>query len=188
MGELARRLTIARRLVLALLLAAGAACAPAKAPPEARTESAATAAVAPPAITPAPDAENAATDTATIVVRGPTLVAFLPSNTKARVDADSTGSGISTAVDDLMYYLGDASDSLAARGVTIHVKIADTLSLATTGPGARRWRWAPARDSSEIGYYLVSPDRPAHVLYGVQMNERLLDAVARHLGAGAVGR
>ena len=183
-----RFVTIARVLALTFAVATGAACAPGKAPPEARTEFATTATAAPTASTPAPDAEGAATDTATIIVSGPTLVAFLPSNSKARVDADSTGGGISTAIDDLMFYLGDASDTLAARGVTIHVKIADTLSLATTGPNARRWRWTPAGDSAEIGYYLVSPDRPARVLYGVQVNERLVDAVARHLGAGAVSR
>ena len=118
-------------------------------------------------------------DTATVVVTGPTLVAFFPANTQARVDADS--GDFATAADDFMYYLGNAQDSLTARGVKVEVRIADTLKFESTG---HIWRWTPPRDSSEIGYYLTAPGRLPQVLYGVQVTEDLIDAAATHLGTG----
>jgi len=120
-------------------------------------------------------------DTATVVVTGPTLVAFFPSNTQARVDADS--GDFATATDDFMYYLGNAQDSLAARGVKVEVRIADTLTLETPGANGRRWQWVPQKDSSEVGYYLVTPGKAPLILYGVQVTEDLLEAVDRQRGA-----
>lgn len=179
-------------VLLVPLSMALASCAPADAPRGELIDTS-RAAASGPTVMPAPTVRDTTTardtitkpDTATIVVTGPTLVAFFPSNTQARVDADTGSTDFATIADDFMYYLGDAQEPLAARGVKVEIRLSDTLSLATTGEGARRWRWAPDPDSAEVGYYLVSPTHGPQVLYGVKVTDELLKAVGPFVEAGA---
>ena len=157
-----------------------------------RTPAPTATAVIPPASTPAADSgkmllDPSARDTSTIVVEGPMIVAFMPANIGHQVDADTSGD-VATVMDDFMWYIAEASDSLAARGVVLQVRAADTLRFEVRGQGARRWSWAPPRDSADIGFYLVSPTRGPHVLYGVQVMPELVQAVFEQLGAGAAPR
>jgi hypothetical protein len=117
-------------------------------------------------------------DTMTVLVDGPTLVAFVPAGLQARMDADTTGEVV-TVTDDFFHYLSEASDQLAGMQVALRVREADTLAFRS---GARRWTWAPAADSSYVGYYLASPSRPPLVLYGVHVDDELVELVAGHLG------
>jgi hypothetical protein len=133
------------------------------APPPARTDAAAL-----PAATPV-------RDSTWVDVTGPTLIAFLPPNAGALLDSAGDAA---TALDDFGYYLASASDSLRALGVRVVSVESRTLHVVVDG---RTTVFRVARDSADLGYYLVAPGRAAVVRYGAQTDADLIDAVREHL-------
>ena len=179
-GGAVRRAGLSTSLCLSLGVLA-AACGRADAPPTDMVGDTASAIAAARTTTPAAGVSASPTtsaDTMTVVVEGPTIVAFVPAGLEARVDADSTGE-VATVTDDFFHYFAEATGSLSDMGVKWRVREADTLAFAR---GDRRWTWAPPADSSYVGYYLASPGTPPLVLYGVHVDDELVELVAGHLG------
>jgi len=148
---------------LALAWAALLACTE-PAPPPARTADVPRAAAAP-----------VRRDSTWVDVTGPTLIAFYPSNAAGLLDSAGDAG---TALDDFGYYLAQASDSLRALDVRVVSVTGQPLHIVTDG---RVTEFRSARDSADLGYYLVAPGRSAVVLYGAQTDVDLIDAAVRHL-------
>jgi hypothetical protein len=113
-------------------------------------------------------------DSTWVEVRGPTLVAFWPTDAAAVLDS---GGADASALDDFGHYLSAADSGLRSLGVRV-VNVGGRTFHLITGGGAAAF--TVPRDSSDIGYYLVAPGRPPVVYYGVQTDDDLLAAAQRY--------
>jgi hypothetical protein len=115
------------------------------------------------------------TDSGTVLVQGPTLVAFYPTATQAQVDSSEE---LATVFDDFSHHLSTAADSLRALGITITVRPAGLIQLLE---GSRRREFIPASDSADVGYLFLAPGRAHRVHYGVMTNSELVDRAREYL-------
>jgi hypothetical protein len=129
---------------------------------------------------PAAERLAAVPDSVWIDLKGPTLIGFYPIVTNAQIDADQD---LATVLDDFSYHFGSASDSLAALGFTLTMRGGDTLWLRTTSD---RWMVTRPRDSADVGYLLVDPERRQLVMYGVRTNLDLIESGMAFLRGRAV--
>ena len=109
-------------------------------------------------------------DSAWISVTGPTIVGFFPLVSDAEIERNED---LAMALDNVAYHLGTATDSLEAQGFAVTMRAGDTLWFRN---GDRRWVFARAGDSSDVGYYLTAPDQRSLTLYGLHTH---VDLVAR---------
>jgi hypothetical protein len=115
------------------------------------------------------------TDSATVLVQGPTLVAFYPQVTQAQVDSSEE---LATVFDDFSYHLSTATDGLRALGIAATERPVGQIQLREAG----RWRaFIPAKDSAAVGYLFVSPGRADRVYYGVMSHSDLIELAHEYL-------
>ena len=113
-----------------------------------------------------------AADTASVPVRGPTVVACFHPVTQAQVDADPD---LATVLDDWQWHWSGAARALRAHGVAAEARMSDWVKLAVGG----RLRLVRC---PEVGYVLVAPGRGPKVLRGVTTDADLVDAAAAFFG------
>ncbi|HEX6751789.1 MAG TPA: hypothetical protein VF092_31130 [Longimicrobium sp.] len=113
-----------------------------------------------------------AADTASVPVRGPTVVACFHPVTQAQVDADPD---LGTVLDDWQWHWSSAARSLRAHGVAAEARMADWVKLAIAG----RLRLVRCPG---VGYVLAAPGRGPKVLRDVMTDSDLVDAAARFFG------
>lgn len=111
-----------------------------------------------------------AADTATVVVRGPTVVACFEGVTDAQLERDPD---LATTLDDWQWHWSGAARSLQAHGVVAEARMAGWVKLAM--PGRLRLVRCPG-----VGYVLVAPERQPKLLRGVTTDSDLLEAAAAY--------
>ena len=116
-----------------------------------------------------------ASDTTTIEIRRPTLLAHFPI-TQADVDSSADAG---EALSDFQHHLDGARDSLTKLGIMVVERYAPAVSYRL---GDRVIRFAPPSDSG-VAYVFVAPDRPTRVYYGVVTDSDLLELTNRFLVA-----
>jgi hypothetical protein len=109
-------------------------------------------------------------DTATVFVRGPTVVACFEPVTDAQLDRDPD---LATTLDDWQWHWSDSARSLRAHGVVAEARMTGWVKLAL--PGRLRLVRCPG-----AGYVLAEPERQPKVLRGVTTGSDLLDAAAAY--------
>jgi len=125
-----------------------------------------------------PDADARSTaDSATVSVKGPTVVAFEPALTQAQLDSSEQ---LATVLGDFEHYLSEASDSLEVLGFALVQRPTGPIRLLEAS-GSREVR--PSSDSSYVGYVFVAPGRRPRVYYGVKTDGQLLAAARMFLAA-----
>jgi hypothetical protein len=102
------------------------------------------------------------------MVHGPTLIAFFPGVSQAKVDSSAD---LATVLDDFSYHLSTAMDSLRALGITVVQHPAGIIDLIEAHG---RRQFVPAKDSADVGYAFVAPGRRNQVYYGVMTNSDLI--------------
>jgi len=107
-------------------------------------------------------------DSAAVLVHGPTLIAFYPDATQTHVDSNPD---LATTLDDFSYHLSTAADSLRALGITVVQHPAGVIDLIDAHG---RRRLVPAKDSADVGYAFVAPGRRNQLYYGVMTNSDLI--------------
>lgn len=100
-------------------------------------------------------------ESAWVNISGPTLIAFHPTTSNEILEKDQS---LASALDDIAYGIGTAMDSLHANEFTVHYRHIDSVFLRS---GAHRWKFNPARDSSDMGYVFVDTLRRTATIYGV---------------------
>lgn len=118
-----------------------------------------------------------ASDTATIEIRRPTLLAHFPI-TQADVDSSAD---IGEALSDFQHHLDGARDSLKRLGVIVEERYTPAIRYRL---GDSVVRFAPPPDSG-VAYVFVAPDRSTRVYYGVVTDSDLLELTNRFLVARA---
>ena len=108
-------------------------------------------------------------DSAWVTVTTPTIVGFFPLVTDAEIERDED---LAMALDNVAYHLGTATDSLEAQGFAVTMRAGDTLWFRN---GDRRWAFARAADSSDVGYHLTAADQRSLTLYGVHTHVDLVE-------------
>ena len=113
-----------------------------------------------------------APDTATVLVRGPTVVACFHPVTLAQVDTDDD---LATVLDDWQWHWYGAARSFRAHGVAAEARMANWVKLAIGG----RLRLVRCPG---VGYVLVAPGRGPKILRDVMTDAELVDAAAAFFG------
>jgi hypothetical protein len=93
-------------------------------------------------------------------VSGPTFIGFFRPRTNEELERDF---GLAELLDHFAYNLGISTDSLESLGFRVEMSSSDTLWLRAA---TRRWRFVRDPDSSQVGFYVTSPDARHTVRYG----------------------
>ena len=116
-----------------------------------------------------------ASDTTTIAIRRPTLLAHYPI-TQTQVDSSAD---VPEVLSDFQHHLDGARDSLTRLGITVEERYTPAIRYRL---GDRVIRFAPPPDSA-VAYVFVAPDRPARVHYGVVTDRELVELANHFLAA-----
>lgn len=111
-----------------------------------------------------------AADTASVPVRGPTVVACFEPVTQEEADS---GSDTAEALDDWEWYWATEHDALVAHGVAAETRMTRWVKLAY--PGRLRLVRCPGN-----GYVLAAPGRLPKVMRGVETDDGLLAEAAKY--------
>lgn len=106
------------------------------------------------------DSFPAVPDSAWIDVSGPTFIGFFRPRTNEELERDF---GLTELLDHFAYNLGISTDSLESLGFRVDMSPRDTLWLRAA---TRRWHFVRDPDSSQVGFYVTSPDGRHTVRYG----------------------
>jgi hypothetical protein len=110
----------------------------------------------------------------TIIVRGPTIVAFFGPVTEAELKANPD---INEALADFQFYVGGARKALLNTRIDFHEVYAKSFKIRT---GGRTTTFRP--EKSLVGYYFVAPGKKARVEYDVLQATSILEIVEQYFG------
>jgi hypothetical protein len=120
----------------------------------------------------------AADEQPTIVVHGPTIVAFFEPVTEAELNADPD---TNEALSDFQFYAEGARKAFLKTGIDFHEIYAKSFTIRT---GTRTATFRPGKIT--VGYYFVAPGKKPRIEYGVNTDVDLV-AIARQY-FGQVGK
>jgi len=110
----------------------------------------------------------------TIIVRGPTIVAFFDPVTEAELKADP---GANEALSDFQFYAGGARKAFQNTGIDFHEIYARSFKIRI---GTRTTSFRPGKIT--VGYYFVAPGKKPRVEYGVNTDVGLVDTAKEYFG------
>jgi uncharacterized protein YggE len=110
----------------------------------------------------------AAETSPTIIVQGPTMVAFFPPVTKAGLEKDTD---TNETLADFQTYVARVREPLQKSGVEVHELYTHSFQVRV---GKTVTTFRPSK-KEEIGYYFIAPGKKPRIEYGVMTNVDLLD-------------
>jgi hypothetical protein len=113
----------------------------------------------------------------TIVVRGPTVVAFSPHVTDAELERDPDKNEV---LSDFQLYATQASEPLRKMGVDFQQVYAPAFQIRR---GRKLTTFHPGK--IDVGYYLVAPGKKPRIEYGVMTDIDLVDIAKEYFGIAA---
>jgi hypothetical protein len=100
------------------------------------------------------------------VITGPTLISFFLGYTDEEILAD----GGNEALNDFVFYLPAAEDTLRAAGVQVHAVFKAKSFQVKMGS-----RWRTVKPREDAGYYFITPGREPRIELGVEDTESIID-------------
>jgi hypothetical protein len=100
------------------------------------------------------------------VITGPTLISFFLGYADEEILAD----GGNEALNDFVYYLPAAEDTLKAAGVHVHSVFKAKNFQVKMGS-----RWLTVKPREDVGYYFITPGREPRLELGVADTETIID-------------
>jgi hypothetical protein len=109
-----------------------------------------------------------------IVVRGPTVVAFIPAYTEDQLKANP---GLNELIGDFQEYAGRVTAPFARSGIEFHVIAASSFQLRI---GKRRVTYRPG--GPKVGYYFAAPGKKPRIQEGVDTDDHLYQIARDYFG------
>jgi hypothetical protein len=110
----------------------------------------------------------------TIVVRGPTVVAFCPPVTEKQLETDED---MNEVLADFQLYAARVGEPLKKAGIDFHQVYAWSFRVRT-GTKVVTFRTGKV----EIGYYFIAPGKKPRIEYGVDTDDGLLQIAHEYFG------
>lgn len=109
-----------------------------------------------------------------IVVRGPTVVAFIPAYTEDQLKANP---GLNEVIGDFQEYAGRVTAPFARSGIEFHVIAASSFQLRI---GKRLVIYRPR--GPKVGYYFIAPGKQPRIQQGVDTDDHLYQIARDYFG------
>jgi hypothetical protein len=110
--------------------------------------------------------------TATVVVQGPTVIAFFEPVTDAELDKDAD---LNETLSDFQLYARKAREPLRKAGVEFHELYVNSFQLRI---GQSLTSFRPTK--ATVGYYFIAPGKKPQIEYGVMTDLDLLDLANKY--------